>query len=103
MLAFVWMTHSITSLPAAFRTAIEILSLCTSIPIYLVLVIKGRSSLDGLRQAPKPYSTRGALLYCVRWSQWVDATLNSNPICTENKGQNRWLRLGHRNTPLLRF
>src|SRR5258708_32659327 len=35
-------------------------------PIYLmVLVIKGCSFLDGLRQAPKPYSKRGALLYCV--------------------------------------
>jgi hypothetical protein len=40
--------------------------LCTSIPIYLaLLVIKGCSFLDGLRQAPKPYSKRGALLYCV--------------------------------------
>jgi len=35
-----------------------------SIPIYLVPVIKGRSFLDGLRQAPKPYSKRVALLYC---------------------------------------
>src|SRR6476661_8295136 len=26
---------------------------------------RGRSFLDGLRQAPKPYSKRGALLYCV--------------------------------------
>jgi hypothetical protein len=26
---------------------------------------KGRSFLDGLRQAPKPYSKTGALLYCV--------------------------------------
>src|ERR1700704_5710665 len=41
MLAFVSMTHSITIFPAAFITAIEMLSLCTSIPIYLVLVIKG--------------------------------------------------------------
>jgi hypothetical protein len=28
-----------------------------------------------------------------RWSQWVDATLNSNPICNENKGRNRSLGL----------
>jgi hypothetical protein len=28
-------------LPAEFRTAIEMLSLCTSKPIYLVLVIEG--------------------------------------------------------------
>src|SRR5215472_9046216 len=42
MLAFVSMTPSITIFPAAFLTAIEMLSLCTSIPIYLVLlVIKG--------------------------------------------------------------
>src|SRR5580658_8550997 len=64
-LAFVSMTHSITIFPAPFRTAIEILSLCTSMPIYLVLVIKGCSFLEGLRQPPKPYSKRGALLYCV--------------------------------------
>src|SRR5262250_3983148 len=54
MLAFVSMTDSITTLPAEFLTAIEILSVCTSMPIYLVLVIKGCSFLDGLRQAPKP-------------------------------------------------
>src|SRR5258708_32211668 len=42
MLAFVSMTHSITTLPTEFLTAAEILSLCTSIPIYLMLlVIKG--------------------------------------------------------------
>jgi hypothetical protein len=35
------MTLSMTALPTEFRTAIDILSLCTSIPIYLVLVIKG--------------------------------------------------------------
>jgi hypothetical protein len=39
-------------------------SLCTSMPIYLVPVIKGCSFLEGLSQAPKPYSIRGALLYC---------------------------------------
>jgi hypothetical protein len=31
----------------------------------MVLVIKGCSFLDGLRQAPKPYSTKGTLLYGV--------------------------------------
>src|ERR1700736_1498897 len=40
MLAFVSMTHSITIFPALFLTAIEMLSLCTSIPIYLVPVIR---------------------------------------------------------------
>src|SRR5450755_4228463 len=63
--AFVSITHSITSFPAAFLTAIEILSLCTSKPIYLVPVIKGCSFLEGLRQAPKPYSKGAPFLYCV--------------------------------------
>src|SRR5450755_549655 len=63
--AFVSITHSITSFPAAFLTAIEILSLCTSKPIYLVSVIKGCSFLEGLRQAPKPYSKGAPFLYCV--------------------------------------
>src|SRR6201982_808534 len=66
MFALVSITHSITIFPAAFLTAIEILSLCTSMPIYLVLlVIKGCSFLDGLGEHPKPYSKRGTLLYCV--------------------------------------
>jgi hypothetical protein len=39
--------------------------LCTSMPIYFLLSIEGRSFLWGLRQPPKPYSKRGALLYCV--------------------------------------
>src|SRR5258705_11558735 len=46
VLALVSMTHSITILPSEFLTAIEILSVCTSIPIYLVLVIKGCSFLE---------------------------------------------------------
>src|SRR6202162_2661297 len=46
--ALVSITHSITSFPASFLTAIEMLSLCTSIPIYLQLVIKGCSFLEGL-------------------------------------------------------
>src|SRR5215472_3551653 len=41
MFAFVSMAHSITTLPAEFLTAIEILSLCTSMPIYFVLSIQG--------------------------------------------------------------
>src|SRR5450432_3063141 len=72
MLALVSMTHSITIFPAAFITAIEILSLCTSMPIYLVLVIKGCSFLEGLSRTLKTYSKRGALLYCVRLPvKWV--------------------------------
>src|SRR5437867_599287 len=60
MLAFVSMTHSIMIFPEAFMTAIEILSLCTSMPIYLVLVIKGCSFLEGLSRTLKTYSKRGA-------------------------------------------
>jgi site-specific recombinase XerC len=41
MLAFVSITHSITIFPAPFITAIEMLSLCTSIPIYFLLSIEG--------------------------------------------------------------
>jgi hypothetical protein len=58
------MTHSITTLPTAFLTVIEILSLCTSIPIYLVLVIRGSSS-GAVERALKTYSTRGAPFYIV--------------------------------------
>jgi hypothetical protein len=57
MLAFVSMTHSITIFPTAFLTAIEMLSLCTSIPKYLVLVIKGvlsgRVELNTQNHTPK--------------------------------------------------
>src|SRR5271169_3355310 len=67
MLALVSMTHSITIFPAAFLTAIEMLSLCTSMPIYLVLVIKGCSFLEGLRRTLKPYSKRGALYIASRY------------------------------------
>src|SRR6202011_3739510 len=65
MLAFVSTTHSITIFPAPFITAIEMLSLCTSMPIYFLLSIEGVPFCRDLRQAPKPYSKRGALLYCV--------------------------------------
>src|ERR1700690_2640204 len=61
ILALVWMTDSITIFPAAFLTAIEMLSLCTSMPIYLLLVIEGCSFLQRLSQALKTYSKRGAL------------------------------------------
>src|SRR5215472_2303947 len=46
VLALVSITLSITTLPSEFLTAIEILSVCTSIPIYLVLVIEGCSFLE---------------------------------------------------------
>ncbi len=41
MLALVSITHSITIFPAPFITAIEMLSLCTSMPIYFLLSIEG--------------------------------------------------------------
>src|SRR5215469_2978663 len=60
MLALVWMTLSITILPAEFRTAIEMLSLCTSIPIYLrLLVIKGCAPFRMVCATTKPYTKRG--------------------------------------------
>jgi hypothetical protein len=66
MLALVSITHSITIFPAAFMTAIEVLSLCTSIPIYLLLVIKGCSFLEELSRTLKTYSKRGALYIASR-------------------------------------
>src|SRR5260370_29015436 len=63
--ALVSITHSITIFPAAFLTAIEILSLCTSMPIYLMLVIRVFLSGGVRAEHSKPYSKRGALLYCV--------------------------------------
>jgi hypothetical protein len=71
VLALVSITHSITALPTEFITAIEILSLCTSMPIYLVLLnvqrhlplwYEGVPFLQGMRQALKTYSKGGALL-----------------------------------------
>src|ERR1017187_562094 len=41
VVAFVSTTQSITSLPTEVRTAIEMVSLCTSIPIYFVLSMEG--------------------------------------------------------------
>jgi len=72
MLAFVSMTHSITTLPAAFRTAMEILSLCNVHADIFSASHKGVPPLERLSEH-STYSTRGALLYCVGWSQWVDA------------------------------
>src|SRR5258707_8980300 len=64
--AFVSITHSITSFPASFLTAIEMLSLCTSMPIYLVPVIKGCSFLEGFEPNTQNLTPKGApFLYCV--------------------------------------
>src|ERR1700739_3363648 len=64
VLAFVSMTLSITTLPTAFLTQIEMLSLCTSSPIYLTLVIKGAPFWRSLSNALKTYSN-GAPFYNV--------------------------------------
>src|ERR1700685_794065 len=75
VLALVLVVHSITSLPEEFRTAIEIASLCTSIPIYFVLSIK-RVLLSGeVELALKTYSKRGALLYCVVRNRKLESPL----------------------------
>src|SRR5271154_4760225 len=62
--AFVSITHSITSFPVSFLTAIEILSLCTSMPIYLVPVI--RAFLSGrVEPSTQNLLQKGRPLYCV--------------------------------------
>src|SRR6266403_714070 len=62
VLALVSMTLSITTLPTEFLTQIEMLSLCTSSPIYLTLVIKGCSFLEKFEQRTQNVLQRGALL-----------------------------------------
>src|ERR1700688_431391 len=67
-LAFVSITHSITIFPTRFPTAIEMLSLCTSIPIYF-LSFNMRVLLSvGVDANDQNLHQRGALLYCVRFS-----------------------------------
>src|SRR5260221_51805 len=78
--ALVSITHSITIFPAAFLTAIEILSLCTSMPIYLMLVIRVFLSGGVRAEHSKPYSKRGTLLYCVVPPQPVGATSSKQLI-----------------------
>src|ERR1700694_928651 len=64
-LVFVSITHSITIFPASFLTAIEMLSLCTSIPIYF-LSFNMRVLLSvGVDANDQNLLQRGALLYCV--------------------------------------
>src|SRR5580693_3160397 len=62
VLALVSMTLSITTLPTEFLTQIEMLSLCTSSPIYLTLVIKGCSFLERFEQRTQNVLQWGALL-----------------------------------------
>src|SRR6516225_5659199 len=61
VLALVSMTHSITILPREFLTAIEVLPVCTSIPIYLTLVIKECSFPEKFEQRTQTVLQRGAL------------------------------------------
>src|SRR5271154_4887309 len=104
MLAFVSMTHSITTFPAPFLTAIETLSLCTSMPIYLVLVIKGCSFLKGLSQALKTYSKRGAL-YIASHNR-TSAVLGlqmSGKRCQLNRSTQHFLEVYSREFEILKF
>src|ERR1700722_10000586 len=64
MLAFVSTTHSSTILPAEFMTAMEMLSLWTSMPIYFVSFIGDAPFGRRWDQHSLTYS-RGAPLYCV--------------------------------------
>src|SRR5467141_2546513 len=69
MLAFVSITHSITIFPAPFLTAIEMLSLWTSIPIYF-LSLNMRVLLSvGVDANDQNLLQRGSLLYCVVFSE----------------------------------
>src|SRR5271154_3021611 len=83
MLAFVSITHSITIFPASFMTAIEMLSLCTSMPIYLVLVI--RVFLSGrVEPSTQNLLQKGRPLYCVglsdKWSTRPRLSRNYLPL-----------------------
>src|SRR6202162_5546085 len=63
MLALVSITHSITIFPAAFLTAIEILSLCTSMPIYFLLSIEGVPFWRGFELTTQNPTPKGAPFY----------------------------------------
>src|SRR5208337_35546 len=60
---FVSIVHSITSLPEEFRTAMEIASLCTSIPIYFTLSIEGAPFCSGFEPNTQNPTPRGAPFY----------------------------------------
>src|SRR6516162_2726393 len=61
VLALVSMIDSITSLPSPFITAIEIASLCTSMPIYLIFIVGAPFGRVLVHTQNLPQ--RGALLY----------------------------------------
>src|SRR6266404_260759 len=86
--ALVSITHSITSFPESLLTAIEILSLCTSMPIYLVLVIKGCSFLEGFEPNTQNLTPKGApFLYCVVSQPFTSSGLRTSIPCS--RGRNR--------------
>src|SRR6516225_8522248 len=88
VLAFVSMTLSITTLPTEFITALEILCVCTSIPIYFVLlIIKGCSFLVGNEPALKTYS-KGAPFYNVLNPRQgtLPVSRHYRPICARFHG-----------------
>src|SRR5271170_7476351 len=91
MLALVSITHSITIFPASFMTAIEMLSLCTSMPIYLVLVI--RAFLSGrVEPSTQNLLQKGRPLYCValpdKWI-WPKSTCPVSALTRHNRVKSR--------------
>jgi hypothetical protein len=45
----------------------------------------GKTRFFGLKVEKVQTGSRNVNAWLVRWSQWVDATLSSNPPCIENK------------------
>src|SRR5271170_5204304 len=84
VLALVSRMDSITSFPDEFKTAIETVSLCTSIPIYLTLSIWG-APFGRLEANTQNLLQRSALLYCVRLSLCgiFDGLFPKVPACRE--------------------
>src|SRR5712664_3970291 len=74
--ALVSITHSITIFPTSFLTAIEILSLCTSKPIYLVPVIKGCSFLEGFEPNTQNLTPKGRPFYIALPYRRCEVTLH---------------------------
>src|ERR1700731_37002 len=70
VLALVSITHSMTSLPEEFRTAMEIVSLCTSIPIYFTLSIYRVLLSGGVRPDTQNPTPKGAPFYNV-WNPFT--------------------------------
>src|ERR1700722_17629647 len=64
VLALVSRIDSITNFPDEFKTAIDTVSLCTSIPIYLMLSIQG-APFGRVEANTQNLLQRSALLYCV--------------------------------------